>query len=175
MTLLVRTPLAPAQILPTLRHEIAQAAPDLSIANVRTLMDIVDESMGSARFNTVIVSGFAGVALLLSALGVFGVLSFGVAARRSEIAIRLALGATRRDVSRLFLAQAAVPVAAGIGVGCAIALAAARVFESLLFGVTSADPMSLLTAIAILVAVAFAASFAPLRRALRIDPAAALR
>jgi putative ABC transport system permease protein len=175
MTLLIRTPLPPAQIVPALRHEIAQAAPDLSTANVRLLSDIVDESMGSAPFNTVIVTGFAAAALLLSAIGVFGVFAFGVAARRREIGIRIALGATRNAVTRLLLGEIATPVVLGIAVGAVTAIAAGRIFGALLYGVTSTDPASYALAIAVVLVVALGAAYVPVRRALRGDPATALR
>jgi putative ABC transport system permease protein len=175
MTLLIRTPLAPAQIVPVLRHEIAQAAPDLSTANVRLLSDIVNESMGSAPFNTVIVSGFAAAALMLSAIGTFGVFAFGVTARRREIAIRIALGATRDDVTQLLLHEIATPVALGIAIGAAIAVSAGRAIGALLYGVSGTDPASFAVSIAVVLLVALGAGSVPIRRALRIDPAEALR
>jgi putative ABC transport system permease protein len=175
MTLLVRTRLAPAQIVPALRHEIAQAAPDLSTANVRLLSDVVDESMGSAPFNTVIVSGFAAAALVLSAIGVFGVFAFGVAARRREIGIRIALGATRGAVTRLLLREIATPVVLGLAGGSAIAIAAGRIIGALLYGVTSTDPASFAIAIIVVIVVALGAAYVPVRRALHGDPANALR
>ena len=175
MTLLVRTRIAPSQILPALRHEIAQAAPDLSTANARLLSDVVGESMGSAPFNTVIVSGFAATALMLSAIGVFGVFASGVAARRREIGIRIALGATQGAVTRLLLREIATPVAFGIAVGAATAIGAGRIIGALLYGVTSTDPASFAAAIGVVLVVALGAAYVPVRRALRGDPAVALR
>ena len=175
MTLLVRTRLAPAQIVPALRHEIGQAASDLSTANVRMLSDIVDESMGSAPFNTVIVSGFAAAALMLSAIGVFGVFASSVAARRREIGIRIALGATQGAVTRLLLREIATPVVLGIAVGAAMAISAGRIIRALLFGVTSTDPASFAMAITVVLLVTLGAAYVPVRRALRGDPAVALR
>jgi putative ABC transport system permease protein len=175
MTLLIRTPLAPAQILPALRHEIRQAAPDLSTANVRMLSEVVHESMGAAPFNAVIVSGFAAAALMLSAIGVFGVFAFGVTARRREIAIRIALGATRDDVTRLLLHEIATPVALGIAIGAAIAVSAGQAIGALLYGVSATDPVSFAVSIAVVLLVVLGAGSVPIRRALRIDPAEALR
>ena len=175
MTLLVRTPLSPSQIVPVLRYEIGQAAPDLSTANVRMLSDVVDESMGSTPFSMVLVSGFAVAALVLSAIGVFGVFASGVVARRREIGIRVALGATQSDVTWLLLRQIATPVVLGIAVGAAMAISAGRIISALLYGVSSTDPTSFAASIAVVLLVALAAAYLPVRRALRGDPAAALR
>ena len=175
MTLLVRTRLAPAQIVPAMRHEIGQAAPDLSTANAQMLSDVVDESMGSAPFTTVIVSGFAATALTLSAIGVFGVFASGVAARRSEIGIRIALGATHGAVTRLLLREIATPVALGVAAGAAMAISAGRIIGALLYGVTATDPASFAIAIVVVLLVALGAGSVPIRRALRIDPAESLR
>ncbi len=175
MTLLVRTPIPLDRIAPTLHHEIHQAAPDLSTANVRMLDDIVTESMGSTPFTTFIVSAFAALALTLAAIGVFSVFAFGVAARTREIGIRLTLGATRNDVTRLFVRDAIGPIGVGVVAGTAIALASGRIIATLLFGVTPTDPASFVTAIGVVVMVALAASYVPVRYALRADPAATLR
>ncbi len=175
MTLLVRTSVPLDRIVPTLRHEIHQVAADLSTANIRMFDEIVTESMGSAPFTTFIVSAFASVGLSLAAVGVFSVFAFSVAARTREIGIPLALGATRRDVTRLFLREALVPISTGVLAGTAIALALGRIIATLLFGVTPTDPFSFGTAIGVVVLVAFAASYLPVHHALRIDPAVTLR
>jgi ABC-type antimicrobial peptide transport system permease subunit len=139
------------------------------------LSDVVSESMGSAPFTTVIVSGFAAAALLLSAIGVFGVFAFGIAARRREIGIRIALGATRGAVTRLLLREIATPVVLGIALGAATAIAAGRIIGALLYGVTFTDPVSFGLAIAVVLVVALGAAYVPVRCALRGDPATALR
>lgn len=175
MTLLVRTALPPEQAVPALRREIEAVTPDLSTANIRMLDDIVGDSIGSARFSTLVVSVFAAVALLLSALGVFGVFAFGAVARIREIGIRMAVGATEGDITRMFLKQAAGPIGLGVVTGAAGALALGRLVSSLLFGVTPSDPVSFASAALLLVAVAGVASYLPIRRVLRTDPASALR
>jgi putative ABC transport system permease protein len=168
MTLLIRTALPTDQIVPVLRREIRLAAPDLSVANIRTLDDVVKQSLASPRFGAVVVSSFAAAALLLAAVGVYGVCAFGVSTRVREIAIRLALGATRQDIVFLFLKQAAGPVGLGLAAGAAGALALSRLVAALLFGVSATDMVSFATAIVVLVSVALVASYLPVRRALRV-------
>jgi putative ABC transport system permease protein len=167
MTLLVRTALAPDQIVPVLRREIQAAAPDLSVANIRTLDSVVQQSLASPRFGAVLVSAFAAAALLLAAIGVYGVCAFGVSTRLREIAIRLALGATRHDIIFLFLKQAAGPVVLGLVAGAIGALALSRLVAALLFGVPATDAVSFAAAIVLLVIVALVASYVPVRRAVR--------
>ena len=148
---------------------------DMSTANIRMLDDVVSESMGSSRFSALVVSAFAVTALLLAAVGVFGVFAFGAAARGREIGIRMALGATGPDISRMFLKQAAGPIGAGVIAGAAGALALSRLISALLFGIAPTDPVSFAAAALLLVAVALVASYLPVRRVVRTDPASALR
>jgi putative ABC transport system permease protein len=175
MTLLVRTRMPLEQIAATLRHEIHQAAPDLSTANLRMLDDIVIESMGSTPFTALIATAFAAVALALSAVGIFSVFAFGVAARTREIGIRLALGASRAVVTRMFLREALATIGVGVIAGSAIVLALGRIIAALLFAVSPADPISFGVAVGVVVLVALAASYLPVRHAMRIDPAVTLR
>ena len=175
MTLLIRTALPPDQIVPVLRREIQLAAPDLSVANIRTMDDVVRQSLASPRFSAVLVSSFAAAALLLAAIGVYGVCAFGVSTRAREIAIRLALGATRQDIVRLFLKQAAGPVGLGLAVGALGALALSRLVAALLFGVAPTDVVSFAAATVLLVTVALVASYLPVRRALRRSASDVLR
>ena len=167
MTLLVRTPVPADRIVPILRREMRDVNADLSTANIRMLDDIVSDSMGSSRFSAWVVSAFAVTALLLSAVGVFGVFAFGVAARVREIGIRMALGATGPDITRLFLKQAAGPVCMGVTAGAAGALVLGRLIAALLFGVAPTDPVSFAVATVLLVAVALVASYLPVRRVIR--------
>jgi putative ABC transport system permease protein len=167
MTLLVRTAMTTDQIVPVLRREIQAAAPDLSIANVRALDDVVKQSLAAPRFGAVLVSAFAAAALLLAAVGVYGVCAFGVSTRVHEIRIRLALGATRQDIVSMFLKQAAGPVGIGLVAGGVAALALSRLVAALLFGVAATDATSFATAVVVLVGVALLASYLPVRRALR--------
>ena len=152
-----------------------EVSADMSTANIRMLDDVVSESMGSSRFSALVVSAFAVTALLLAAVGVFGVFAFGAAARVREIGIRMALGATGPDISRMFLKQAAGPICGGVIAGAAGALALNRLISALLFGVAPTDPVSFAAAAVLLVAVALVASYLPVRRVVRTDPASALR
>jgi putative ABC transport system permease protein len=173
--LLVRTRIPLERIAATLRHEIHEAAPDLSTANIRTLDDIVVQSMGSTPFTAVIVTAFAAVALALSAIGIFSVFAFGVAARTREIGIRLALGASRTVVTRMFLREALATIVVGVIAGLAIVLAVGRIIAALLFAVTPTDPISFGVAVGVVVLVALAASYLPVRHAMQFDPAVTLR
>ncbi len=139
---LVRTTLPTDQIVPMIRRELRSVSADLSTANLRLLEDVVGESMRSSRFSAFVISAFAVAALLLSALGVFGVFAFGVASRVREVGIRMALGATGSEIARMFLTQAAGPIAIGVVFGTAGAIALGRLVDSLLFGVAPTDVTS---------------------------------
>jgi putative ABC transport system permease protein len=175
MTFVVRTTLPPATLAPLLQRALLDVDPQFSTAAVRPMADVVDAAMGSRRFSTLITALFAGIALALAAIGVYGVLAFGVARRRREIGIRMALGATRGDITRLFLRQASRPILAGIVAGLAGALAVSRLIAGLLYGVAPTDPVSFAASTALLAAIALTASYLPVRLALRTDPATALR
>ena len=118
---------------------------------------------------------FAAVALVLAAVGVYGVLAYFVTQRSHEIGIRMALGARRSDVLRLVMRQTAVVVTTGAGIGIALALAGSRLIGGLLFGIAPGDPLAIGSALVVLIAVAVAASYLPARRAARLDPTQALR
>jgi predicted permease len=175
MTLLVRSNLPADQAVSIVRRELREVSVDLSTANVRMLSEVVGDSMRSSRFSAFVIGAFAAAALTLSALGVFGVFAFGVASRVREIGIRMALGATRQDIARMFLRQAAGPILAGLVLGTATAFALGRVVDSLLFGVAPTDIASYTTAASALVGVALLASYLPIRRVLQAEPAHALR
>ena len=174
-TLLARTTLPPSTIAASLRGAMRDVDPDISSTNVRTLDDIVSGTLASFRFNSIVVGAFATVALLLSAVGIYGVLAFGVARRTREIGIRIALGAAPSDIRRLILGQAMRAVGIGVALGLVGALAATRLIESLLFGVGRTDPLSFGGAVVVLVMVALIATYVPVRRAIRMEPVTALR
>jgi predicted permease len=175
MTLLVRTILPTDQIVPIIRRELRDVTADMSTANIRMLDDVVGDSMRSSRFSASVMAAFAVAALLLSALGVFGMFAFGIATRVREVGIRMALGATGPDITRMFLKQAAGPITVGVALGTAGALALGRLVDSLLFGVAPTDAVSYAAAATMLVTVALMASYLPVRRVLQADPARALR
>ena len=146
------------------------AAPDLSLANVRALDDVVQQSMAAPMFGAVLVSVFAAAALVLAAVGVYGVCAFGVSARRREIGIRLALGATSHNIILLFLMQAAWAIGLGLVAGLAGALLLGRLVATMMFGVTATDAATFATAVALLVAVTLVATYLPVRRVLQRSP-----
>jgi len=158
-----------------LRSAIAAIDAGQRVRRVRTMNEIVALTSATSRFNATLFGIFAGVALLLAALGLYGVLSFLVTQRRQEIGTRMALGASQPDVLKMFLKQGLALTLAGLGVGIAGALLVSRWLTSLLFGVTPTDPFSFVAVSLVLLAVAGAASYLPARRAAAIDPMAAIR
>jgi ABC-type antimicrobial peptide transport system permease subunit len=148
---------------------------DQSVYDVRTMTQIVDRSLAQRRLTTTLMVGFSGLALLLAAVGIYGVVAYGVTLRLREFGIRVALGATRSDVTRFVVWQGAAMAIAGSAVGLVLAVAAAGVMSNLVYGVAPRDVVSILGATALLLAVAGLASYVPARRAGAVDPAVTLR
>ncbi|MHB1169113.1 MAG: FtsX-like permease family protein, partial [Longimicrobiales bacterium] len=165
----------PLLIVPRLREELHAIDANLPLDDVRLLDTVLAESVATPRFYMTLLLLFAGVAVVLAAVGIFGVMSFAVAQRRREIGIRMALGAEHSNVLRLVLRQGIVVTAIGIGIGLVAALALTRAMESLLYGVASTDALALLGSVAVLGATALLASCLPARRAAGMDPLEALR
>ncbi|MGH9371238.1 MAG: ABC transporter permease [Vicinamibacterales bacterium] len=158
-----------------LRSAIDAIDPGQRVRRVRTMNDIVALTSATSRFNATLFGIFAGVALLLAALGLYGVQSFLVTQRRQEIGTRMALGASKSDVLKVFLRQGLALTVAGLCVGIGGAFVVSRWLTSLLFGVTATDPFNFVAVSLVLLAVAGAASYVPARRAAGIDPMAAIR
>ncbi len=175
MDVVVRVAGDPAAAGEALRRAVAEADPDVPVSKVRTLDGIVAASVGTPRSTMWLLATFALLALALSGVGIFGVISYGVSRRVREIGIRMALGATARQVRRLVLGGALALAAAGAGIGVAAAVAATRLLRGLLFGVSATDPWVLAAAPVLLVATALLAAWLPARRAVGLDPTAALR
>jgi len=175
MGLAVRAQGDPGAILAPVRRELAELDKDLAISRVRPLEDYARDARSVQRFTMFLAAGFAVMALVLGALGVYGVVSYAVSCRRREIGLRLALGSTSSGIARWVIGRGAILVLAGIGVGFAGALASGRLLEGLLFGVEPGDPGTLLVVPLVLAAVAILASWLPARRAMRTDPAVVLR
>jgi predicted permease len=175
MTVLARTAGAPLDLAPVVRAAIADVDPSVPIGALRTLEDVVDRSLGQPRFVSTLMGAFAGMALVLMAVGVYGLLAFTTAQRLPEIGLRIALGATHRQVRRLVLSNAAVMTGVGILIGVAAALGLGRFIADQLFGVTPADPVTLALVVLVVVAAVGLASWLPVRRAARVDPIAVLR
>ena len=157
------------------RSQIKAIDPQLPISFIDTLDNLVNDSAANQIALAKLSAFFAGLALLLACIGLYGVMSYTVAGRTREIGVRMALGARRGDVVQLVLREALLLVAAGIGIGIPIALASGRVLHSFLFGLNSTDPLSLIAVVLTLGIVAAAAGFVPARRASRVEPMVALR
>ena len=157
------------------RRVIAGIDPELAVSKVRLLEDYVRQAGAAARFTTVIAASLAGLALLLAGIGIYGILAYGVAQRRNEIGLRVALGGRPRDIVWLVLRQAAGLVAAGLAAGVVGSLLLTSLLQKLLYGVGPRDFATLAAAAAVLAAVGLAAALVPARRAVRVDPIAALR
>ncbi len=174
-SVVVRTEGDPLALAPAVRGVVRELDPGLALANLRTADDVVEASVARPRLTAELLASFGFLALLLSAIGIYGVVGYSVARRSREIGIRMALGADRRRVLRLVLRQGMGPVAAGALAGLAAALAATRLLSSLLFGVSPADPAVFASVVVLLAAVGLLACWLPARRALRVDPATTLR
>lgn len=157
------------------RAAVRRVAPDLPVSNAWQMEGVIEQSFAQVRFPLLVFGAFAVIALLLAALGVFGVAAQAVLQRRRELGIRMALGARAGEVYRLILGQSLLPVGIGMMIGLAGAVAAGRVLRGLLFGVTPGDPATIFAAAGLLAAVALLASAWPARHATRVDPALVLR
>jgi putative ABC transport system permease protein len=175
-TILLRTETSnPATMANTLRAELAQVDPNLPITDVRVFDEYRARSLAGARFNALLLSIFAGVALILTAVGLYGVIAYSVSQRTGEIGIRMALGALPSSILRLIVGQNMILVLIGIGIGLLGALACTRLMRSLLFAVGAWDPTTFVSITALIAVVAFFACWLPVRRATHVDPVQALR
>jgi len=177
VTLVVRTDasLAPEALIGSVRRGLAEVDAGLPLAHVRTMTEQVADSLAQPRFQTLVLAAFSGLALLLGSIGIYGLLSYGVASRTREIGIRAALGGRPGDIQRLILGQGLRMVLAGVIVGLGFSFAAGRLAKSLLFHVKPADPGTYAAVALLLAAVGLVASYLPARLASRIDPGIALR
>ena len=174
-TFVIRTSVPPATLAQPAVAAIHAIDPEQPVAVIRTMMERLDAGLTSQRFSALLLGGFAGVAVLLAAVGIYSVLSYIVRGRSREIGIRTALGARPSDVLRLVIVEGMSPALAGIAAGTIAALASARVMETLVFGVSATDPLTLAAVAATLALVALMSSLVPAYRALRLDPVKALR
>jgi putative ABC transport system permease protein len=165
----------PMTLLPGVKEAIRALDPEQPIANVRTYDEILDEDVVQRRLGASLVAAFAGLALLLASLGVYGILSFFVAQHTSEIGVRVALGASRRDILSLVLGKGMILAASGVALGLVGALALTRLVSSLLYGVGAADPATFVVAAGLLAMLALLACYLPARRAINVDPMVAIR
>ena len=172
---IVRTQGAPSQLSSAIQNQLQQASGDLPVASIRTMEEVVSQSSASADFNTLLMSIFGCAAVLLAAIGVYGLMAYSVVQRTQEIGIRLALGAETASIRNMVIAQGMKLAAVGIAIGIAASFGLTRLLTTFLFGVKLWDPLVFTVVPAILGAVALFAIWLPARRATRIDPITALR
>ncbi len=158
-----------------IRHEVQSVDPGIPVFAVRTMDEVVARSLADRRFALTILGVFAGVALLLASIGIYGVMAYTFSQRTHEIGVRVALGAQRSDILRLALGEGMILVAVGLGAGLIGAAIVTRFLRSMLFSVTATDPITFVSIAALLAAVALLACFIPARRATQVDPLVALR
>jgi putative ABC transport system permease protein len=175
MVLAVKTDGDPTRLVAAVRNAVWSVDKDLAMANVTTMRQILSASTAGPRFTMALLTAFAALAMLLAAIGIYGVVSYSVAQRTHEIGVRMALGARAGDVMRMVVSQGVKLTAVGVVAGLAGAFALTRLMESLLFEVSATDPAVFGAVALALVAVALVASLIPARRAARVDPMVALR
>ena len=175
MTLVVHTSSDPSTLVSAVRGAVSGMDKDLAVYNIATMEQLLADSISLRRFSMLLLMIFAGVALMLAGVGIYGVISYSVTQRTHEIGVRLALGAKRRDIIRIVVRQGMAMTLVGIGIGLAATLALTRVLESLLFNVSTTDPATFIIIPAVLTIVALGACFVPARRAAKVDPMVALR
>ncbi len=175
VSVVLRTSLPAALLEPQIRHEIQSIDPGLPVFNVSSMNDVLDRSLASRRFSADLVGGFAGLAVLLASIGIYGLLAYMVGQRSREIGLRMALGARRDDILKLFLRKGVALAGVGIVAGVVVSASTASMMASLLYGVRPHDPAVFLIVPLLLFAVAVLASYIPAWRATKVDPMIALR
>ena len=171
----VRTKVDPKAILPVVRSEVAALDPNQAITRVATMDELVATHLAQPRFSTVLLNWLSGLALLLAAVGIYGLLAYSVAQRTGEFGIRLALGASGADILKLVIGQGMRLVVIGLLAGLIASFTLTRLLEKLLFGVSTTDPLTFGLVALLLTAVALLACYVPARRATKVDPLIVLR
>jgi predicted permease len=175
LSVVLRTSLPATLLEPQIRHEIQSINPGLPVFNVSSMNDVIDRSLASRRFSAQLVGGFAGLALLLASVGIYGVLAYMVGQRSREIGLRMALGANPGEILKLIVTRGVVLASIGVTVGVLLSASAASMMTSLLYGVRPHDPAVFVAVPLLFLAVAVLASYFPARRATKVDPMFALR
>ncbi|HXG65879.1 MAG TPA: FtsX-like permease family protein, partial [Blastocatellia bacterium] len=175
MSFVVRASGDPARLISAVRSEILAVDKDQPVFDIKTMNERLADSVATQRFQLILLGVFAGLALMLAAVGIYGVIAYSVAERTHEIGIRMALGAQPGNVLRMVLGQGLALALVGVGLGLGAAFALTRFMESLLFAVGAKDPLTFVAIPLLLAAVALLASYVPARRATKVDPMTALR
>jgi putative ABC transport system permease protein len=175
MTLAVRAASQPENLVAAVRNQVWELDRDQPVNNVRTMNEVISRSVWQQRLYTILFGAFAGVALLLACVGIYGVMAYSVTQRTHEIGIRMALGAQTSDVLRMVVGQGMLLAVIGVAIGLVGAVALTRVMSSLLFNVSATDPQTFVAVSLLLTGVALLACYIPARRATRVDPMVALR
>jgi putative ABC transport system permease protein len=175
MYLAVRTTADPLSLTSAVRRQVFEIDKEQPVADVATMERLVATSLSQSRLSALLLAIFGAVALILAAVGVYGVMSYAVTERVREIGVRMALGATRRDVLWMVIGRVMALAGAGVLIGLGGALALTRLMKTLLFGVSAADPLTFAVIALLLTAVALLAALLPARRATKVDPMIALR
>ena len=175
MSVVVRTVVNPETMVPTLQREVQSLDKDLPLLHVKTLDEYVDDSISDTRFETVLLGAFGVLALVLTAVGLFGVISYTVVQRTREVGVRLALGATPGAIAVMIFKNGVWLASLGVGIGLAAAFGLTRLMRSLLYGISPLDPITFFGVPIVLFAIALLACYVPARRAARVDPMVALR
>ncbi len=173
--LVVRTPQRPEALLASLQAELRAVDRDLPLFDVAPLEAVVDSSVSQRRFSMLLLLIFAGVAVVLASLGIYGVIAYTVTQRSRELGIRMALGARQADILTLMVGQGLRMTLVGVGIGLALSLVLGRLLSTLLYGIKAHDPLTFVAVAGLLVVVALVATWLPARRAAKVDPAITLR
>ena len=175
MTLAILASGNPKNLVPTIQREVASIDPDLPVYRVSTMTEVMGDSLERRRLALILLAVFAGLALLLASVGIYGVTSYGIAQRHVEIGLRMALGADRGQVLGMLIRSGMATIAIGLGLGLAMALFLTRLMSGLLFSVHASDPLALSGATVLLMTAALLAIFVPAQRATKVNPMVALR
>jgi putative ABC transport system permease protein len=175
MRLIVKSAIDPAALTSAIRGAVREIDKDQAIFGISTMEELIVNSVSTRRVTLILLGLFSTLALVLAAIGIYGVISYSVAQRTHEIGIRMALGASKTDVMRMVLAQGGRIAAAGVAIGLAASFGLTRLLANLLYSVSSADPLTFAAVSVALILVAMMACYIPARRTLRVDPMIALR
>jgi putative ABC transport system permease protein len=175
MSVVVRTVITPQSIVPTLAKKVQSLDKDLPLLHVKTLNAYIGDSIASTRFETILLGIFGALAFVLTAVGLYGVVSYTTVQRTREIGIRVAMGAEREAIIRMIVGNGVSLASIGMGIGVAAAFLLTRLVANLLYGVSASDPLTFLSVVVVLIAMAMLAGYIPARRAAKVDPMVALR